>query len=159
MARSIRTLLLPLAAVALAIGACDDPTDLDGHVEAEGLEIVSGGEVLYRYMLDEGTPSPLELAAGTYDVAIVLLDHEGNPLPHEGGEDEEQLIVTIGDESILTWTPEDEVPGEVHDTEEFHGELNARTAGTTTMGICLLHGEHCDFRTPEANPIQVTVTQ
>lgn len=159
MTRSIRTLFLPLAALALAVGACDDPTDIEGHVEAEGLKIVSGTTELYRYMLDEGTPSPLTLAAGTYDVAIVLLDHDGDPLPHEGGEDEEQLIVTIADESILTWTPEGEVPGEVHDTEEFHGELNALTAGSTTMGICLLHGEHCDFRTPETSPIPVTITQ
>lgn len=159
MYRSIRTLFLPLAVVALAIAACDDPTDIEGHVDAEGLAIVSGTTELYRYMLDEGAPSLLTLPVGTHDVAIVLLDHDGQPLPHEGGEDEEELVVTIADESILTWTPEAEVPGEVHETEEFHGELNALTAGSTTMEVCVLHAGHCDFRTPEGTPIPVTVTQ
>ncbi|MBW3554242.1 MAG: hypothetical protein KY466_12060 [Gemmatimonadetes bacterium] len=159
MTRSIRALLLPLAALALVVGACDDPTQIEGHVDAEGLAIVSGTTELYRYMLEEGTPSPLTLTVGRHDVAIVLLDHDGEPLPHEGGEDEEELILTIADESIFTWTPEAEVPGEVHETEEFHGELNALAAGSTTMEICLLHAGHCDFRTPEATPIPVTITQ
>lgn len=157
MTRSIRA--LPLAALALALGACDDPTEIEEHVDAEGVAIVSGTTELYRYMLDEGTPSPLTLPVGNHDVAIVLLDHEGDPLPHEGGEDEEELTVTIADESILTWTPEPEVPGEVHETEEFHGELNALQAGSTTLEICLLHAGHCDFRTPQASPIPVTISQ
>ena len=156
MTRSIRTLLLPLAAVALALGACDDPTEIEGHLEAEGLAIVSGTTELYRYMLEDGTAPTLTLDVGTYDVAIVLLDHDGDPLPHAGDEEEEEeLTVAIGNASILAWTPETEVPGEVHDTEEFHGELDAIAPGTTTMGVCLLHAGHCDF---EAT-VPVTVTQ
>lgn len=156
MTRSIRALLLPLAALALALGGCDDPTEIEEHVDAEGVAIVSGTTELYRYMLEDGTPPALSLAMGTHDVAIVMLDHDGDPVPHQAGEnEEEELTVTIADGSILTWTPEPEVPGEVHEIEEFHGELGAAAVGSTTMHVCLLHAEHCDFQAT----IPVTVTQ
>ncbi|HUG40528.1 MAG TPA: hypothetical protein VMM12_08590 [Longimicrobiales bacterium] len=154
MTRSIRTLFLPLAAVALAVGACDDPTEVESHPEADGIAIMAGEAELYRYMLDDGSPPPFTLAAGTYDVAFVLLDANGDPLPHEEGEEGEELSVTTGDAAILTWTPEAEAPGDVHAFEEFHGELNALQAGSTTLEVCLLHAGHCDFEAV----IPVTVT-
>ncbi len=157
-ARPLLAGFLPLAALTLAIGACDDPTDVDSHAAAEGVAIEAGGIEIYRWMLDEGAPPALSLAVGTHDVAFVLLDHDGDPLAHEEEEgEEEELVVTIGDASILTWTPEGHVEGEVHEHLEFHGELDAITAGTTTLALCLDHAGHCDFATPSAAPIDVTV--
>lgn len=156
----LRAGFLPIAALALAAGACDDPTDVEEHAAADGFAIVTGGAEIYRWMLDEGAPSPLSLAVGAHDVAFVLLDGEGDPLPHEeheAGEEEEQLIVTIGDAGVLTWEPEAET-GEAHTHLEFHGTLNALVEGTTTLGVCLEHGEHCDFGTPETAPVAVTIT-
>lgn len=157
--RALRAGFLPLAALTLAIGGCDDPTDVDGHAAAEGVAIVAGDTEIYRWMLDDGAPPPLSLEVGTHEVAFVLLDHDGDPLAHEeeeGGE-EEELVVTVGDAAILTWTPEGHVAGEVHEHLEFHGELDAAATGTTTLALCLEHGGHCDFATPEAAPIDVTV--
>lgn len=159
--RPTRTILVPLALLALAVPACDDPTEIDEHVAAEGFAIVEAATEteLYRYMLTDGAPTELTLAVGAHDVAFVLLDHDGNPIPHEEGSgEEEELVITIGDTSILTWTPEAEVPGEVHTIEEFHGELNALQSGSTTMAVCLVHAGHCDFETPENTPVPVTVT-
>ncbi len=156
--RALRAGFLPLAALAIAIGGCDDPTDVDGHAAAEGVAILAGDTEIYRWMLDDGAPPPLSLAVGTHAVAFVLLDHDGDPLAHEVEEgEEEQLLVTVGDAAILTWTPEEHVTGEVHEHLEFHGELDAIATGTTTLALCLEHGGHCDFATPDAAPIDVTV--
>lgn len=161
MSRIVRTAVLPLLGFALVLGACDDPVDVDPHPEAEGIRIVSAADetnVLYEYMLGDEV-APLSLAVGVHDVAIVFLDHDGNPLAHEREEgEEEEMQVTIGNTSILTWTPEPEDPTHVHDTLEFHGELQAHAAGSTTLQICLLHAGHCDFEV-EGEGIPVTVTQ
>ncbi|HSH45112.1 MAG TPA: hypothetical protein VK966_04620 [Longimicrobiales bacterium] len=150
-----RTLLLPLAALAL-VAACDDPTEVGEHMDIEGVALEVAGTEIYRYTLDDGLPSALALDIGAYEAAIVFLDHDGDPITHahEEGEEGEQLDVTISDPAVLTWTPETEA-GHEHEALEFHGELNALQAGETSMSICILHGEHCDFEVD----IPVTVGQ
>lgn len=155
----VRTLFLPLAALSFTVAACDDPTEVDPHAAAEGVAIVVGAEEIYRYMLDDGLPVPtLTLTVGAHETAIILLDHDGNPLldEHEEGEEEEEIQVVIGDPAILTWTPEAET-GEVHEHVELHGELNALQPGSTSMEVCLPHGDHCDFDVDI--PVQVEAAQ
>ena len=136
---------LPLLALAAVVGACDDPTDVEDHVDAEGFAIIEDEAEIYRYMQEEGLPSTLTLAEGTHPVEILLLDADGDTIPEVGDEEEHEheLRVTIGDNSILLWLPEDHTPG--HQFIEFHGELEAREAGSTVMEVCVPHGDHCDF--------------
>ena len=152
-----RTLFLPLALAALALGACDDATEIEDHPEAEGLAIVRADDPtteLYRYMLDDGTPESLGITVGAHDVIVVLLDHDGSPLAHEEAEgEEEEVEITASPASVLTWTPEADT-GEVHESVEIHGTLTGVAAGSATFGVCLLHEGHCDFDVS----IPVTVT-
>lgn len=151
-----RIQVLPLLAALAVVGACDDPTEVEEHLEAEGVAIVQDGQTIYSYLLAEGTPTTLELEVGAHDVAFVLLDEAGNPLEEEGHDDHEDeehvLEVVSGDETILTWTPEAHTDEHAH--IEFHGELRASRPGTTTLEVCVPHAGHCDF---DAD-IPVTVT-
>lgn len=149
MTSNLRKLTLPLLALAVVVSACDDATGVEEHANPEGIAIMHGSEELYSYMLIQGTPlPPLDLSVGTYDVAVVFLDAEGDPLPHEehAEDEEEELIVTIEDSDVLGWTPEDHGAGDEHEHLEFHGELEAVMEGSTSMTLCLPHGAHCDFQ-------------
>jgi hypothetical protein len=141
--------ILPLLAAGLLLGACDDdPTGVDEHYDVEGVAIFEGTTELYRYMLDDGTPSTFTVPQGTHEVVMVLLDHDGEPLEehdHDHDHEGEEIVldVNIDDAGILTWTPEDH--GHAHEFIEFHGELDAVQPGSTTMELCVPHGDHCDF--------------
>lgn len=150
-----RTSALLLAAGALALGACDDPTEVEEHFEVDGFALFEGTTELYRYMLDDGEAPTLTLTQGIRDVAFIPLDDEGRFIPddHEAGEEEHELLIEIEDATILTWTPEAEEDG-AHTFVEFHGELNAVQAGSTTLTLCVPHEGHCDFEVT----VPVTVT-
>lgn len=147
--------ILPLAAL-LVVSACSSPTIVDDdHFDVEGFSLFEGDTQLYRYMLDDGTPPPLTLEQRTHEVTFVPLNSDGEPLPEDEEEhedDEHELRITIDDISILSWAPEEH--GDDDAFIVFHGELIALQAGTTTMNVCVPHEGHCDF---EAD-IQVTVT-
>jgi hypothetical protein len=102
--------------------------------------------------LDGSSATPeLTLQAGTTtEVAIVFLDADGEPLPHEEheGEEEHEFRVTIGNAATVAWTPEEHVEGEEHEHVEFHGELEALAVGSTGMQLCILHEDHCDYESP-----------
>lgn len=154
------TRLQTVLALAAAVGvtACADPTTIDEHFEVDGFAIYEGTDPLYVFTLDEGDPSPLTLEQRAYDVRIVLLGPDGAPITeddHDEEHDEHELEIFVGDGSILTWTPEpaDDDNG-VHDFVEFHGELNALQAGSTTLELCVPHdATHCDFE--EEVPVTV----
>ena len=146
----IRTAATALLLLGLVVGtstACDDATSVGDHAEAEGVAILDATDTeIYRYMLDDGLPDTFVLAVGAYDVAIVLLDADGQPLVHEDaeGEDEEELTAVAAPATVLTWSPEAET-GEPHVNVEAHGTLTAVAQGLATLDICLEHGGHCDF--------------
>ena len=162
--------IIPLVVFAfLAAGCSDSPTEPDDdgdHIEAAGFAIESEGVEMLRYLdADGGTPVLPDLQAGTtYEMAVVFLDENGNPLPHEeheGEEEEEEhgLRVTIANPSIAVWHEEHEHEGEEHEHHEhveFHGELEALAAGSTGMQLCILHEDHCDYESPT---ITVTVVE
>ena len=137
-------ILVPLAAGLAGLTACDDPTEVEDHLDVEGIAIYEAGIEIYRYMLTDGNPDPLALTVGTHDVTVQLLDGAGLPLPEEGEHEEEHVLdVDIEDPSILTWTPEAHT--HTGDVVEFHGELNALQAGSTLLRMCVPHEGHCDF--------------
>lgn len=146
MNRLRNTLVLSLTAAAFGLAACDDPTTIEDHLEVDGIAIEEGGVEIYRYMLDDVTVPPLTLTEGIHEVVFLLLDHDGQPISeadHDEDHEEHELRITIGDNTVLTWT--EEAHAEEHATVQFHGELNALEAGTTDMEVCIPHGLHCDF--------------
>jgi hypothetical protein len=153
-----QTIALTITATVIGLAACSSPTTIEEHFDVEGVALYEGTVEVYRYMLDDGTPSGLTLEQRPYDVTIILLDHDGEPISDadhdEADHDEHELRVTIEDMSVLTWTPEAETGDEAHDFVEFHGELNALQPGSTTMTLCVPHGDHCDFEAI----VPVTVT-
>lgn len=153
----LRRTFVPFIAVgALTLGACDDPTEIEEHFDVEGIAIVQGATEIYRYMLDDDAVPTLTLTEGVHDVAIVPLDHDGNAIPeedHEAGEEEHELLITSANTSVLTWTPEAGAD-DAHTFVEFHGELNALQAGSTTLNLCVPHEGHCDFEVDV--PVSVT---
>lgn len=142
-----RTLALGAAAIALTVGACDDPTVVDDHIDVDGFALYEGTEEIYRFMLDDQQIPTLTLEQGVHDVAFFPLDHDGNFIVEEDEhEEDEPLRITIADTSILTWTPEDPTGDDAHEFIELHGELNALQPGSTSMDVCVLHEGHCDFQ-------------
>lgn len=144
--------------LSLSVAACSDsPTgpDDDDHVEASGFAIELDGQEVLRY-LDGGVLANLQLTSGNlYEAVIVFLDENGDPVEHEGEEEEDALRMTIGNGAILTWEAEEHDPeGEEHEHLEFHGELTAVAAGGTQMQLCILHEGHCDYESPS---IQVAI--
>lgn len=156
--RVVRRSAMFTAAIASGIlvlmGCSDSPTaPEEEHVEAAGFAIELDGTEILRYLDAEGGTPTLSMAVGTtYEAVVVFLDPDGDPLEHEEheGEEEDELRVTIGNGSVLSWTPEEhdheEEGGEEH--LEFHGELEALSVGSTTMQLCILHEDHCDYESP-----------
>ncbi len=151
--RAVTKLTLPLLAAGLLLGGCDDPTDVEEHLEASGFVVIVDGVEALRFMdADGGTPQ-LSLDAGAiYEVEVALLDEDGHEL--EAGHEEEgehehedELAITILDTSVATFTPEEHTGTEDHEHVAIHGELETLTAGTTAVELCLEHEGHCDYET------------
>ncbi|MFO7893491.1 MAG: hypothetical protein R6U63_07155 [Longimicrobiales bacterium] len=147
--RTVTKTTLPLLAAGLLLGACDDPTDVEEHLEASGFVVMVDGLEALRFMdADGGTPQ-LSLDAGAiYEIEVALLDEDGHELPadHEdSAEHEDDLLVTILDSSVATFTPEAHTGTETEEHVAIHGELETLTAGTTAVELCLDHEGHCDY--------------
>ncbi len=143
--RSYRNLpFAVLAAFALVLTACESSTEPEEeHYEAEGVELVMGGQVIASY--DGHTQSwtgELEVDVGeeTPHISVRFVDHDGDPIPLE---DDTYLEVDIEDESIAEW--EQDTPG------EFGGHLHGHMEGDTDVTFMLMHGAvgsgHADFVT------------
>ncbi len=132
-----------LAALALALAACESTEPEEEHYEPEGVELVMGGQVIASYdgetqrwtgelEVDEGEETP--------HITVRFVDHDGDAIPME---DDTYLEVDIEDTSIAEW--EQDTPG------EFGGHLHGHEAGETDVTFMLMHGAigsgHADFVT------------
>lgn len=134
---------LALAAMVLVIGACSDPVEPEPHPEAEGVQLIMGGNVIASY--DGETQvwtGELEVDAGeeTPHIRVVFVDHNGDPVELE---DDTYLEVDIEDTAIAEF--EQDTPG------EFGGHLHGHMEGETDVTFKLMHGAvgsgHADFVT------------
>lgn len=133
-----------LAAMILVLGACSDPMDPDlDHPEAEGVQLIMGGEVIASYDGDtQMWTGELEVDAGdeTPHIRVVFVDHDGDPVELEN---DAYLEVDIEDTSIAEW--EQDTAG------EFGGHLHGHREGDTDVTFKLMHGQvgsgHADFVT------------
>lgn len=152
--KNLTRIFTPVLATALVATGCEDAISIEEHLEIGGFAVVAGETETYRYVATDNAPGELVLAPGAHDVAFVLLDADGQPVQESGDEDHEhELEITIADEMVLTWAPEEHT----HATEhvEFHGVLTGVETGNTTMDVCIPHGSHCDFEVVNV-PVQVS---
>ena len=142
---SYRNRPLPaLVALLLVLAGCDSSTEPgDDHAEAEGAELVMGGQVIASY--DGQTQSwtgELEVDVGeeTPHITVRFVDHDGDAIPLD---DDFYLEVEIEDGSIAEF--EQDTPG------EFGGHLHGNMEGETDVTFKLMHGAvgsgHADFET------------
>lgn len=135
--------LLGITLVAFAAAACDNPVSPSDHPEAGGVVIFAAGTntVLAQSIgANVNFATPLALTVGQeLEVEVKFLD-ASNPtnlslafLPDE--DEGESLRVTIANTAIV----------EYHDHGD-HGDIEALSAGQTTMQFDLWHGSHADFR-------------
>ena len=126
-----------------AAGCSETTTEPDEHAEAEGVELVMGGQVIASYDGDTQIwTGELEVDAGeeTPHIAVRFVDHDGDPIPID---DDLYLEVDIEDTSIAEF--EQDTPG------EFGGHLHGHMEGETDVTFKLMHGSvgsgHADFVT------------
>ena len=134
-----------LAAFALLLGACSESMTEpeEEHAEAEGVELVMGGQVIASYDGDtQSWTGELEVDEGeeTPHIAVRFVDHDGDAIPID---EDLYLEVDIEDTSIAEF--EQDTPG------EFGGHLHGHTPGETDVTFSLMHGAvgsgHPDFVT------------
>ncbi|MXW16744.1 MAG: hypothetical protein F4139_04995 [Gemmatimonadetes bacterium] len=136
--------LAAMVVFTLAAAACsDDMVEPDPHPEAEGVQLIMGGNVIASYDGETQTwTGELEVDAGeeTPHIRVVFVDHDGDPVELE---DDTYLEVDIEDTSIAEF--EQDTPG------EFGGHLHGHMAGETDVTFKLMHGQvgsgHADFVT------------
>ena len=138
-----RTTVVMLLSLVLA-GCTESMTEFEEeHAEAEGVELVLGGQVIASY--DGETQSwtgELEVDEGeeTAHITVRFVDHDGDAIPID---DDLYLEVVIEDESIAEF--EQDTPG------EFGGHLHGHAVGETDVTFRLMHGSvgsgHADFVT------------
>ena len=138
--------------------SCDDnsPTSSEAHTDADGfiLEDESGNEV-YREFKGETTGSITISIGDTLELSVHFLDHNGNEIGHDDGEEEheDELAISGNDSNI------DIIENEEHDDggEEHEMALNiiGVSEGETSFKLELMHGDHADYTS--TNNVSVTV--
>lgn len=146
----VKIALLSVLVVAMMTGCSEDKNPVEAgheHNEAEGVLLKIDGAVVVR--VEEGVVKEgkitVKLNETTNSIFASFLDHDGEEfIPDEEGS---YLLPEIADESIAT---ADIVTG-----QEWHFTITGEKAGTTTLVVKLMHGDHHDFLTP-AIPVEVT---
>lgn len=130
----------------LVFTACDDNPASGGeeHAEAEGLELVHDGEVIYEYFDGELTEhSHQHFHVGEeYFFEVHFLDEDGEHIHAEDFDEGYSLDWEIENEDIL----------EIHQHEEdgrwnFH--LEGIAEGGSNVQFLLDHSDHSHLETPE----------
>ena len=163
--RSLRTYVVFLLAsmILFTTGCEDDDHDHDeDHVDADGfvLEDESGTEVYREF--EGAMTGTVTLAVGeTLELSVHFLDHEGNEIEHEEGEEEEDhedgLVVSENDASVAVVEVEDHEEGE--EGEEEHHEMALHvvgvSTGSTSFKLQLMHEGHADYTSTNNVPVTV----
>ena len=137
---------------ALVLAACGtDPDDEEEHHEPHEVQLVTGGNVLATYEVEETSWEvhfPLAVDAGeeTSQIEVRFLDDEGDELHFEDEDEEVTLGVKVANEAIAEFVQS--APG------AFTGKFRGKMEGETGVTIELLHGDHADLTT---RPLQVKV--
>ena len=158
--------ILLLTSMLLFTAGCedDDHDDHDEvHTDAEGfvLEDESGTEVYREF---EGAMNgTVTLAVGdTLELSVHFLDHDGDEIEHEEGEEDEDhedgIEVSGFNSSIAVVEAEDHEEEGDHDHEEEHGmaiHVIGVSSGSTSFQLQLMHEGHADYTSTNNVPVTV----
>ena len=131
----------------------EDHTDADGFI----LEDESGTEI-YREFEGAMTGTVTLTVGDTLELSVHFLDHEGNEIEHEEGEEDEDhedgLVVSENDASVAVVEVEDHEEG-----EEEHHEMALHivgvSTGSTSFKLQLMHEGHADYTSTNNVPVTV----
>ena len=161
--RSLKTYmtLLLTGAMLFTIGCEDESHDdhdhEEGHTDADGfiLEDAAGNEV-YREFEGAMTGSVTLAVGETLELSVHFLDHEGNEIAHEEGEDHEDgLVVSGNDASIAVVEVEEHEEGGDHDDHGMALHVEGVSAGSTSFELRLMHDGHADYTSTNNVPVTV----
>ena len=141
----------------------DDHDHDEEHTDAEGfvLEDESGTEVYREF---EGAMNgTVTLAVGdTLELSVHFLDHDGDEIEHEEGEEDEDhedgIEVSGFNSSIAVVEAEDHEEEGDHDHEEEHGmaiHVIGVSSGSTSFQLQLMHEGHADYTSTNNVPVTV----
>ena len=147
-------------------GCEDDDHDHDHdeeHTDADGfvLEDESGTEVYREF--EGATTGTVTLAVGdTLELSVHFLDHDGDEIEHEEGEEDEDhedgIEVSGFNSSIAVVEGEDHEEEADHDHEEEHGmaiHVIGVSSGSTSFQLQLMHEGHADYTSTNNVPVTV----
>lgn len=147
--------LLPILSFGLVLAtvACGDDNDPTGVAEPDKPEMVQvrAGSITLANATEFSANGNLIVAQGETagPAEIVFLDNLGNPMSHGPTE---YLEVSVGDEAVTTWLPEEQ--------GGFIGSFQGRTIGETELVFRLMFGEPGDAKTIFTSaPITLLVTE
>ena len=143
-----------LTSMILFTAGCEDDDhdhDHDEHTDADGfiLEDGSGTEVYREF--EGAVEGAVNLSVGdTLELSVHFLDHEGNQIEHEEGE-EDELSVSENDSNIAVV--------EVEEHEEEHHKMAIHViginVGSTSFKLQLMHDGHADYTSTNNVPLIV----
>ena len=155
------TTVLLTGAMLFTIGCEDESHDdhdhEEGHTDADGfiLEDAAGNEV-YREFEGAMTGSVTLAVGETLELSVHFLDHEGNEIAHEEGEDHEDgLAVSGNDASIAIVEVEEHEEGGDHDDHGMALHVEGVSAGSTSFELKLMHDGHADYTSTNNVPVTV----
>ena len=163
----VHVVLLSVSILFLTTSCQDDEHshDEEGHTDADGfiLENESGTEV-YREFEGAVTGS-VDLNVGdTLELSVHFLDHDGEEITHEEGdeveeEEEEELSLSGFNSAIAIVEAEEHEEESDQAGEEEHHEMGIHiigvSSGQTEFQLQLMHEGHADYTSTEK--VQVTV--
>ena len=164
--RSLKTYttLLLTSAMLFTIGCEDESHDdhdhEEGHTDADGfiLEDAAGNEV-YREFEGAMTGSVTLAVGETLELSVHFLDHEGNEIAHEEGEEgedhEDGLEVSGFDATVAVVEVEGHEEGGDHDDHGMALHVEGVSAGSTSFELRLMHDGHADYTSTNNVPVTV----
>ena len=133
---------------ALILSNCKNSVSDDhDHEDPEGYVLRMNGSAIVTQNPEEDVTGEVTVAAGeeTSLITIVYLDHDGDEIDLD---DDYTIEVTFTADGIAEFEQHDE-----DGNWSFH--IHGEAAGSTTMLITLMHGDHSHF-TSQAIPVVVT---
>ena len=144
--------------------SCDDssPISSEEHTDTDGfiLEDESGNEI-YREFEGETTGSITISIGDTLELSVHFLDHNGNEIGHEEGEEghDDKLAISGNNSNIAIIENEEHEEGEEGEEGEEDHEMALHiigvSEGETSFKLELMHGDHADYTS--TNNVSVTV--
>ena len=140
-----------LTSMILFTAGCEDDDHDEEHTDADGFVLEDGSGIEVYREFEGVVEGAVNLSVGdTLELSVHFLDHEGNQIEHEEGE-EDELSVSENDSNIAVV--------EVEEHEEEHHEMAIHVigvnVGSTSFKLQLMHDGHADYTSSNNVPLIV----